>query len=146
MKKSQRSGRNAMSRKKGVVIGMGKYDDLAKRIIESIGGKENIISLTHCATKIRFCLKDEAKADTRGLKTMPGVITAIQRSGQYQLVIGNHAADVCKAVSNRTGILDLQEEGEREKSRLSRVMDFVSGIFAPLLSVLCAVGNFKRGL
>ncbi len=143
MKKSQRSGRNAMSRKKGVVIGMGKYDDLAKRIIESIGGKENIISLTHCATKIRFCLKDEAKADTRGLKTMPGVITAIQRSGQYQLVIGNHAADVCKAVSNRTGILDLQEEGEREKSRLSRVMDFVSGIFAPLLSVFCAVGILK---
>lgn len=132
-----------MSRKKGVVIDMGKYDDLAKRIIESIGGKENIISLTHCATKIRFCLKDETKADTRGLKTMPGVITAIQRSGQYQLVIGNNAADVCKAVSNRTGIPDLQEEGEREKGRIGRSMDFVSGIFAPLLSVLCAAGVLK---
>jgi len=122
---------------------MGKYDDLAKRIVEGIGGKDNIISLTHCATKIRFCLKDETKADTRGLKTMPGVITAIQRSGQYQLVIGNHAADVCKAVSNRTGIADSQEEGERKKGRIGRSMDFVSGIFAPLLSVLCAVGVLK---
>ncbi|MCM1174164.1 MAG: glucose PTS transporter subunit IIA [Blautia sp.] len=122
---------------------MGKYDDLAKRIIERIGGRENIVSLTHCATKIRFCLKDEAKADTRALKTMPGVITAIQRSGQYQLVIGNHAPDVCKAVSGRTGISDLQEAEEREKGWLGRSMDFVSGIFAPLISVFCAVGVLK---
>lgn len=122
---------------------MGKYDDLAKRIIESIGGKENIIGLTHCATKLRFSLKDEAKADTRRLKTMPGVITVIQRSGQYQLVIGNHVADVSRAVSNLTGIADAQDEQEREKGWLSRSMDFVSGIFAPLLGVLCAVSILR---
>lgn len=124
---------------------MGKYDDLAKRIIESIGGKENIIGLTHCATKLRFSLKDEEKADTRRLKTMPGVITVIQRSGQYQLVIGNHVADVSRAVSNLTGIADAQDEQEREKGWLGRSMDFVSGIFAPLLGVLCAV-SILRGL
>ncbi|MDE5933190.1 MAG: PTS transporter subunit EIIB, partial [Lachnospiraceae bacterium] len=132
-----------MSRKKGVIIGMGKYDDLAKRIIESIGGKENIISLTHCTTKLRFSLKDEKKADTRRLKTMPGVITVIQSSGQYQLVIGNHAADVSKVVSGLTGITDLLDAQEREKSWLSHTMDFISGIFAPLLGVLCAVSILK---
>ena len=122
---------------------MGKYDDLAKRIIESIGGRENIVSLTHCTTKLRFSLKDEAKADTRRLKTMPGVITVIQRSGQYQLVIGNHVAEVSRSVSNLTGIADAQDEQEREKGWLSRSMDFVSGIFAPLLGVLCAVSILK---
>ena len=60
---------------------MGKYDDLAKKIIERVGGRGNIAGLTHCATKLRFLLKDEAKADTRGLKTMPGVITVVQSSG-----------------------------------------------------------------
>lgn len=132
-----------MSRKKGVIIGMGKYDDLAKRIIESIGGKENIISLTHCATKLRFSLKDEKKADTRRLKTMPGVITVIQSSGQYQIVIGNHVAEVSRVVSNLTGITDLLDAQEREKGWLSRAMDFASGIFAPLLGVLCAVSMIK---
>lgn len=126
-----------------MVIDMGKYDDLAKRIIESIGGRENIVSLTHCATKLRFSLKDEAKADTRRLKTMPGVITVVQSSGQYQLVIGNHVADVSRSVSNLTGIADAQDEQEREKGWLSRSMDFVSGIFAPLLGVLCAVSILK---
>ena len=90
-----------MSRKKGVVIDMGKYDDLAKRIIESIGGKENII------------------------------------------VIGNHVAEVSRVVSNLTGITDLLDAQEREKSWLSRIMDFASGIFAPLLGVLCAVSILK---
>lgn len=124
-------------------IDMGKYDDLAKRIIESVGGRENIISLTHCATKLRFALKDETKANTRGLKTMPGVITVIQCSGQYQLVIGNHAAQVCEAVSRRSGIPDSQECQERKKDRIGRFADWISGIFAPLVCTFCAMGMLK---
>lgn len=122
---------------------MGKYDDLAKKIIERVGGRGNIAGLTHCATKLRFLLKDEAKADTRGLKTMPGVITVIRSSGQYQLVIGNHAPDVCETVSRLAGIVDFKEERERERSIFGRFFESFSGIFTPLVGVFCAMGMLK---
>ncbi len=122
---------------------MGKYDDLAKKIIERVGGRGNIAGLTHCATKLRFLLKDEAKADTRGLKTMPGVITVVQSSGQYQLVIGNHAPDVCETVSRLAGIVDFKEERGRERSVFGRFPEFFAGIFTPLVSVFCAMGVLK---
>lgn len=122
---------------------MGKYDDLAKKIIERVGGRENIAGLTHCATKLRFLLKDETKADTRGLKTMPGVITVIKSSGQYQLVIGNHAPDVCESVSRLAGVADLKEEREREMSMPGRFLESFSGIFTPLIGVFGAMGILK---
>lgn len=124
-------------------MNMGKYDDLAKRIIERVGGRGNITGLTHCATKLRFILKDETKADTRGLKTMPGVITVIQSSGQYQLVIGNHAPDVCETVSRFAGIADLKEERDREKNAPGRFIEAFSGIFTPMIGVFCAMGLLK---
>lgn len=124
-------------------MNMGKYDDLAKRIIERVGGRGNIAGLTHCATRLRFLLKDETKADTRGLKTMPGVITVIQSGGQYQLVIGNHAPDVCETVSRLAGIVDLKEEREREMSVFARCLEAFSGIFTPLAGVFCAMGILK---
>lgn len=122
---------------------MGKYDDLAKRIIERVGGRGNITGLTHCATKLRFLLKDETKADTRALKTMPGVITVIQSSGQYQLVIGNHAPAVCETVSRLAGIADLREERNREKNMPIRFMESFAGIFTPMIGVFCAMGILK---
>ncbi len=124
-------------------MNMGKYDDLAKRIIERVGGRENITGLTHCATKLRFLLKDETKADTRGLKTMPGVITVIQSSGQYQLVIGNHAPDVCESVSRLAGVADLKEAREREMNMPGRFVEAFSGIFTPLIGVFCAMGILR---
>ncbi len=122
---------------------MGKYDDLAKRIIERVGGRGNIAGLTHCATRLRFLLKDETKADTRGLKTMPGVITVVQSGGQYQLVIGNHAPDVCETVSRLAGIVDSKEERQREISVFARFIESFSGIFTPLVGVFCAMGILK---
>ena len=71
-----------------------KYENLAKEIIKNIGGKENVSSLTHCITRLRFKLKDERKANTYVLKNMEGVVTVVQSGGQYQVVIGNHVPDV----------------------------------------------------
>ena len=67
-----------------------KYDGLARIIIQNVGGKANIISLTHCVTRLRFKLKDESKANTDILKSTDGIVTVMQTGGQYQIVIGNH--------------------------------------------------------
>ncbi len=75
-----------------------KYDGLARIIIQNVGGKENIGSLTHCVTRLRFKLKDEGKAQTDVLKNTDGIVTVIQSGGQYMVVIGNHVPDVFNAV------------------------------------------------
>lgn len=77
---------------------MSKYDDLAKIIIKNVGGKSNILSLTHCATRLRFKLKDESRADTSALNSTSGVVTVIRSGGQYMVVIGRHVVSVYDAV------------------------------------------------
>ena len=74
------------------------YTDLAQDIVAHVGGKENIIKLVHCVTRLRFSLKDESKADTEYLKNRDGIVTVVKAGGQYQVVIGNHVPDVYAAV------------------------------------------------
>lgn len=73
---------------------MGKYEQLAKEIVRNIGGRENVVSLTHCITRLRFKLRDEGKAADDVLKRMDGVVTVMKSGGQYQVVIGNHVPEV----------------------------------------------------
>lgn len=77
---------------------MSNYDQLAKDILSRVGGRENVNSVFHCVTRLRFKLKDESVAKTEELKNLPGVITVMQSGGQYQVVIGNEVPDVYKAV------------------------------------------------
>ena len=77
---------------------MGKYENLAKEIVGNIGGKEHVLSLTHCVTRLRFVLKDESKAQDDALKKMEGVVTVMKSGGQYQVVIGNHVPEVFEDV------------------------------------------------
>ena len=65
------------------------YQELGGRILELVGGKENVSGLTHCATRLRFNLKDEGKAQTEELKKTPGVLGVAISGGQYQIIIGN---------------------------------------------------------
>jgi PTS system beta-glucosides-specific IIC component len=81
-----------------------KYDGLARIIIQNVGGKENIKSLTHCVTRLRFVLKDESKANTDILKETDGVVTVVQSGGQYQVVIGQQVADVYDVVCEKAHI------------------------------------------
>lgn len=125
-----------------------KYDGLARIIVQNVGGKDNIVSLTHCVTRLRFKLKDESKANTDILKETEGIVTVIQSGGQYMIVIGNHVPDVYTAVINR-GHLDKIaevkiEEGRKEKQKpLDAFISIVTGVFTPVLGVLCACGIIK---
>ncbi|WP_100012999.1 beta-glucoside-specific PTS transporter subunit IIABC [Lentibacillus sediminis] len=124
-----------------------KYEQLAKDIIENVGGEENVNSVYHCITRLRFKLKDEDKANTDTLKNMDGVVTVRQSGGQYQVVIGNHVPDVYKAVAAKGGFEgqepDDTEENKDKGSLLNRFIDMISGIFTPILSVLVAAGMIK---
>lgn len=124
---------------------MGKYEDLAKNIIDAVGGTDNIVSLTHCVTRLRFILKDESKADDNRIKNMKGVITLKKSGGQYQVVIGNHVPDVYADVCRVGGISDQKAEvkSEKKKNVGNVLIDMVSGIFLPALALLCACGMIK---
>ena len=73
---------------------MAKYTQLAADIVKNVGGKDNVISLAHCITRLRFKLKDEKKANADVLKAMDGVITVVKSVGQYQIVIGMEVGEV----------------------------------------------------
>ncbi|ETT50772.1 beta-glucoside-specific PTS transporter subunit IIABC [Paenibacillus sp. FSL P4-0338] len=122
-----------------------KYEALAKDIIKHVGGKENINGLSHCVTRLRFKLKNEAAANTDVLKNMDGIVTVIQSGGQYQVVIGNHVSEVYAQVMTAGG---LQEGGSEtasgEKMGLfNSFIDMISGVFSPTLGVLAATGMIK---
>lgn len=123
-----------------------EYKALAQDILSHVGGKENIVSLVHCATRLRFKLKDNGKADASALKANPGVIMVVESGGQFQVVIGNHVHEVWQAVRYEAGITDESEpvvlKGDKT-SVLGQLIDIVSGIFAPFIGVMAATGLLK---
>ena len=121
-----------------------KYDNLAESIIENVGGEENIKSVIHCITRLRFKLKDENKAKTLELNEIEGVLTVVQSSGQYQVVIGSHVSDVHKAILKVGKINnEVAVEEEKEGTHFRRFVDLIFGIFHPILGVLLASGLFQ---
>lgn len=127
---------------------MEKYKGLATDIIKNVGGEENVISLTHCITRLRFKLKDEDLANNETLEAMDGVMTVVQSGGQYQVVIGNAVKDVYETILEETGIQVGKDKAEEDSqdvkgSLLDRFIDLISSIFTPILSVLVATGMIK---
>lgn len=122
-----------------------KYEKLAKDIIKNVGGKENVNSLTHCVTRLRFKLKDESKANTDVLKNMDGVVTVMQSGGQYQVVIGNHVPDVYDDVVSIGGFKSTSDDSSSDKKTgiLNTFIDTISGVFTPILGAMCATGMIK---
>ena len=124
------------------------YDQLAKTIIKDVGGKDNVNSVVHCATRLRFKLKDEKKADDDALKNTDGVVTVVKAGGQYQVVIGNEVADVYDAVLKEGGFSGGGEVpndyGEDDNSSfVDKAVALISGIFTDILAPLSAGGIIK---
>lgn len=125
----------------------GKYDDLARSILENVGGAENVTSVAHCITRVRFKLKDESRANTPKIEALKGVIQVIQANGQYQVVVGNIVEDVYDAVLEAGELAGggsaAEDEPEGEKTVASVIIDLISGIFQPILGPLAAAGIMK---
>lgn len=126
---------------------MATYETLAQEIVKNIGSSDNVISLTHCITRLRFKLKDESIAKDEVLKNLDGVVTVMKSGGQYQVVIGNAVADVYAQVLPLLHLGDMdnmatQSDGKKEKL-LDRFVDIISGIFQPILGIMAACGMIK---
>ncbi|OCG22045.1 PTS beta-glucoside transporter subunit IIABC [Gilliamella sp. App2-1] len=123
-----------------------KNKQLAESIIQHVGGKDNVISLVHCATRLRFVLKDDNKADADTLKKQVGVITVVQSGGQFQVVIGNNVADIFSDIMQLTNLNEnpsSETKSGKKSGVLSKLIDLVSGIFIPALAILVAGGILK---
>lgn len=117
---------------------------LSEAIIEYVGGEKNIISLVHCATRLRFALKDQTLANADALKKQKGVIMVVESGGQFQVVIGNNVNDIYNDIMALIKLDENPNEGVSKTGNFfSRLIDIVSGIFAPTLSVLVTAGIFK---
>lgn len=124
------------------------YTELAQDIVAHVGGKDNIIKLVHCVTRLRFTLKDESKADDDYLKQRDGIVTVVKAGGQYQVVIGNHVPDVYDTVLKVAGIqgeggIDVNEGDVPQGNLFDQFIALVSGLFQPILGALSAAGMIK---
>ncbi|MEK5164217.1 beta-glucoside-specific PTS transporter subunit IIABC [Paenibacillus sp. FSL R5-0527] len=124
-----------------------KYDGLARIIIQNVGGKDNVASVEHCMTRLRFELKDESKANTEMLKNTDGIVNVISSGGQYQVIIGNHVGQVYQALVEKGRFekqADDEETGKQgKKGLLNAFVGTISGIFVPVIGLLCACGMIK---
>ena len=124
------------------------FKKLAEDILRLVGGEENIISLVHCATRLRFTLKDESKVDTAKIKATKGVMGAVSNGGQYQIIIGSDVGNVFKEIMAMTKLDNSSQDEEKKDDRkaLAKVIDAVTGIFTPILPAITAAGMMKAVL
>lgn len=118
------------------------YKEMSEAIIKEIGGKENVGSLTHCVTRLRFVVVSEEKVNIEGLKAIEGVINVIISSGQYQVILGPIVTDVYNAVMQVIG----KEVGEVKKTEVKdksikglakQALDTLIACFVPAISAHC---------
>jgi len=120
------------------------YKKLASSIIENVGGEENVSDLYHCATRLRFTLKDDNKANRNVIEKLEGVITVTESGGMFQVVVGNNVAKVHDAIMEQTDLgTKQQNNSEKQGNLFERFIDLLSGIFSPVLGLLAASGLIK---
>lgn len=123
------------------------YQELGNRILGLVGGPDNVTGLTHCATRLRFNLRDESLAKTDELKETPGVLGVVQSGGQYQIIIGNDVNHVYKPIVEQCHLNQgSAPEPEEKKGLGSRLIDTITGIFTPVLPAITAAGMIKAVL
>ncbi|MDR6639513.1 beta-glucoside-specific PTS transporter subunit IIABC [Paenarthrobacter nitroguajacolicus] len=125
------------------------YRSLAGEILQGVGGEKNIVSVAHCATRLRLKLRDEAKANTAAVEKLSGVITVMKAGGQYQVVIGDNVPTVYAELGKMTKLTEdagVDDEPVSKGNLLSRFIDLISSIFSPVIWPLAAAGLLKAFL
>lgn len=121
-----------------------KHEEIAKQIIQHVGGASNINNAWHCMTRLRFDLKDEKKVDYAALEKTPKVVGTKYQSEQLQVVIGTEVADYFAPIAKELGLDETSERSEGEKKGVvSLFMDTVSGVFGPIVPAIAGAGMIK---
>lgn len=119
--------------------------ELAEKIVQELGGKENILQSWHCITRLRFNVADEEKVNLEGLKALGSVMGAQYQNGQFQVIIGNKVAEVYESVAQVLGNQGASAKTRpvKKKHLIDAVFDIISGIFAPILPAIVGAGLLK---
>lgn len=125
-------------------------DETAKRILEEVGGENNIDNLIHCVTRLRFTLKSLDNVDEGRIKAIPGVLGVVNQGGQLQVIIGQQVEEAYKAIIKiadiKTSAPVVADEGDDKGEKqgvVSRVLDAIAGIFTPIMPVIAGAGMIK---
>jgi len=124
------------------------YKVLAENILNDVGGKDNIDTAWHCATRLRFKLKNEKLADTQKIENLDGVVTVVKSAGQYQVVIGNAVAKVFDPLAEMADLENTDSQNDDKKietkdNLLNRFISFISSVFTPFLGAMAGAGILK---
>jgi PTS system beta-glucosides-specific IIC component len=127
------------------------YSKTAAAVLKGVGGEENVSSLVHCATRLRFVVRDDAKVDKAAVKAAPGVIATAEAGGQYQVVIGNEVPEVFAEIGKISALTGTAAAGKTPEAGpkgnpLNRFIAMISAIFTPLLWALAGTGLLKAFL
>lgn len=119
--------------------------NLGKEILTLVGNEENVKSVAHCATRLRFTLRDEAKANQKAIENLDGVISVVRNGGQFQVVIGTHVNSIYAQVIENTNFnkTESNTKSNEKKSMISLFMETVSSLFTPLLPLLAGSGLLR---
>ncbi|CCK85131.1 PTS system, beta-glucoside-specific IIABC component [Lactobacillus equicursoris DSM 19284 = JCM 14600 = CIP 110162] len=124
-----------------------KYEKMNKEILDAIGGEDNIQSVVHCSTRLRFVLKDESKADDKKAESIDGVLQVVKKGGQYQLVIGNTVEDVYDDLMQMIHIdnndNDDENKSNKKKNWFDVIIGAITGSIAPAIPLLAGAGMGK---
>ncbi|EGO9274681.1 PTS beta-glucoside transporter subunit EIIBCA [Enterococcus faecalis] len=120
------------------------YQAIAKEILKDVGGKDNIVDVTHCYTRLRFVLKDTKQANKEALLQTEGIISVVESGGQYQVVLGNKVAHVYNALEPLLAQQLTTKTSTKEKNSLgNRILNTVAAIFTPVVPAIAASGMLK---
>ena len=124
---------------------MGKYEQDARRLLEYVGGKENIAAVSHCVSRMRFVLNDPAKADVAKIEALKSAKGTFTQAGQFQVIIGNTVSDFYNdfiAVSGIDGVSKdaVKSAAKQNQNALQKVMSELAEIFAPLIPAIVYAG------
>ena len=126
---------------------MATNKQIAENVLKAVGGKENVVNLAHCFTRLRFTLKDESKVDQDALRKTQGVIQLIMAGGQCQVVVGSKVDALYDLICETYGISTAVEENDvadgQKHNPINTLMNTMSGVLAPTLGILTAAGIIK---
>lgn len=139
--------------KENKIMARKDYDQFADELIAAVGGKENIVSVTNCMTRLRFVLADESIVKDDEVKKIKGVMSVVHGAGQYQIPIGTYVSDLCPVVKAKLGLTEDAMAAGKAKAESMRVVKkdsffnkffkAISGCILPMIAPMAAGGIIK---
>ncbi|WP_454889466.1 beta-glucoside-specific PTS transporter subunit IIABC [Serratia quinivorans] len=122
------------------------YKQLGLEILARVGGKGNVSKLTHCATRLRMEFNDDSLVEAKAIEALPGVISVVERGGQFQIVVGNNVQQTFRTLQKEIGALEGRQSDKKSQARggvVSQIISVISTTFTPVIPAITGAGMIK---